>query len=212
MSVRGVGQPRTRASVALVVALALPVGIVPFGVTAACAAGSSAAVHVVFPDGREVAKCVPISDEITTGTDALRATGLQVTSEEFPGSGSLVCAIEGVGANFPEDPCVPPCPTGRCLFWAYMTRAKGGEWGFSSIGASMRTLRDGDSDLWVFGSHTTTSVEDVPNTTDGVCDQGAQPTAVGGRGSFPLKGFASFGLAAIFAFGAARRMRRRAGP
>lgn len=198
-----------RALLALTLGLALPVGGLPLGsLSVACAAGSSAAIHVIFDDGRDISRCVPIEDGVTTGIDALRATGIPVTMEEFPGAGSLVCAISGVGSRFPNEACVPPCPNGRCVFWAYLTRSPDGSWDFSSIGASARTLRDGDSDAWVFGSHTTSSVDRDPVTDDEVCARGVQVAQRTTGGGFPLQGFAAFALAGAFAIGATRRMRR----
>lgn len=194
-----------RALVALALAGALPVG----APAVACAAEANAAVHVIGGDGRDLARCVAIEPGATTGIDALRRAGVTLTTEEFAGAGSLVCAIDGVGSRFPDAPCVPPCAAGRCRFWAYLTRERGGPWRFSSIGASTRILRDGDADAWVYGTHAIGRVETLPVTDDAVCQRGVSAVAAVSRGALTLGGVAPFGLAALFAFAATRRMRRR---
>jgi hypothetical protein len=200
-----------RALLALALGASLPIGAAPIAAAPACAAGTTAAVHVIFPGDREVAECVEIEPGVTTGVDALRATGLPLVTEEYAGSGSLVCAISGVGSAFPREACIPPCPNGRCLFWAYLTRSSGGPWTFSSIGASTRTLAAGDEDAWVFGTHTTSSVDRIPPMRADVCGRGVSATAGAATGDgFPLAGVAPFGAAAVFGVAALRRMRRRA--
>lgn len=207
-----------RALVALAIGASLPVGVGPLGVGPACAGDAAtdaapaavAAVHVVFPGDREVARCVPIAPGETTGIEALQATGLPLVTEQFAGSGALVCAIRGVGSAFPKEACVPPCPNGRCMFWAYLTRSAGEPWVFSSVGASSRTLGPGDEDAWVFGAHTTSSVDRIPPMRERVCAAGvAPPREPLMGGGFPLVGIAPFAAAGAFGVAAMRRMRRR---
>lgn len=179
----------------------------------ACAAeGARASVHVVFEDGRTLSRCVGVGAEMT-GFDALRATGLAVVTEEFAGAGSLVCAIDGQGRDFPRESCVPPCPSGACRFWAYFTRDRTtGRWTFSDTGASTRTLRDGDADAWVLGVHRIGGSTFTAKVDEAVCARGISardPRPVAASGRVSLVAVAPIGLVVAFGAGAVRRGRRR---
>lgn len=109
-----------------------------------------AALVVVFGEGQVEARCVEFAEAQVSGTDLLRRSGLAVVLSETQGLGAAVCAVEGVGCQFPAEDCFCRCRGAECRYWTYW-RWEGGKWVYSGLGASSRLLGDGDMDAWVWG-------------------------------------------------------------
>jgi len=109
-----------------------------------------AALVVAFGEGQVQARCVEFAEAQVSGADLLRRSGLAVVLNETQGLGAAVCAIEGVGCQFPAEDCFCQCRGAACRYWTYW-RLEGGKWVYSGVGASSRLLSDGDADAWVWG-------------------------------------------------------------
>jgi hypothetical protein len=109
-----------------------------------------AGLMIEFPDGRTETRCIEFSEETITGAELLRRSGLPVVFSGFGGLGSGVCRIDDVGCADPND-CFCQCRGASCAYWSYWT-VRDGEWRYQNVGASDRTVRDGDIDAWVWGN------------------------------------------------------------
>ncbi|MGQ9594781.1 MAG: hypothetical protein ACUVXH_09690 [Anaerolineae bacterium] len=135
----------------LLTCVALLVGLLGLPLLRGVAEGPHrAALVVVFGEGQVQMRCVEFAEAQISGTDLLRRSGLAVVLNETRGLGAAVCAIEGVGCQFPTEDCFCQCRGAECRYWTYW-RLEGGRWVYSSVGASSRLLGDGDVDAWVWG-------------------------------------------------------------
>jgi hypothetical protein len=112
-------------------------------------ASNHASLVVTFDDDRTITFCIEFSEESITGIELLERSGLPVNRGTAGGLGSQVCMIDGQGCSDPGD-CFCQCKGGTCAYWIYHRR-NNGVWQYSSIGAGIRTIRDGDADAWVWG-------------------------------------------------------------
>jgi hypothetical protein len=108
------------------------------------AAANGAGVVVRHGDGRVVYAYVPFDEARISGLELLRRAGLDVVSGNA-GFGEGVCAIDGEGC--PADNCFCKSYGSPSVYWRYYT-LKDGRWIYSSLGASVRLLGDGDVDGW----------------------------------------------------------------
>ena len=142
---------RTAISLALWGLVVLLIGaIVGVGVTSGLEPNHASLV-VVYPDGRVDSLCVEFDEETISGAELLRRSGLSVV---FAGSGGLgegVCRIGATGCSDPGN-CFCQCSGGDCAYWSYFALNEEGDWRYQNTGASQRTLRDGDVDVWIWGS------------------------------------------------------------
>ncbi|MFZ2488574.1 MAG: prenyltransferase/squalene oxidase repeat-containing protein [Anaerolineae bacterium] len=104
---------------------------------------NQADIVVDLGDGRTIARHIVFTQTTVSGLQALRLTGLNVTTADFS-FGSAVCAIEGVG-----------CPATNCFcnankFWGYKYW-DGAAWQNYMIGASASTIGNGAVDGWIWG-------------------------------------------------------------
>lgn len=119
---------------------------VPARITAAEA--HSAAVVITFGDGRATLRiCVKFNEDSITGLELLNRSGLTILTGSTGGGG--VCAIDGTGST--DGDCFKFCKSSPCHYWAYFQR-KSDAWQFSPVGAGSRTIHDGDTDGWSWGS------------------------------------------------------------
>lgn len=103
----------------------------------------TADVVIDFGDGRALTRRVSFAEPSISGLQALRLTGLQLTTADF-GYGSAVCAVEGVG-----------CPASNCFcqsnrFWGYFYW-DGVVWQGHAAGASASMVVDQAVEGWVWG-------------------------------------------------------------
>ncbi len=142
---------RTAVSLALWGLVVLFVGaIVGVGATSG-QEPNHASLVVVYPDGRVETMCVEFNEETISGADLLRRSGLSVVFSGAGGFGEGVCRINDTGCSDPGN-CFCQCSGGDCAYWSYFALNDDREWQFQQIGASQRTLRDGDVDAWIWGS------------------------------------------------------------
>jgi hypothetical protein len=127
------------------------------GAAAPCAVRASAgddAVNraglvITFSEGRTQSFCVEFTEESITGMELLQRSGLTVVTDAFGGVGAAVCQIDGEGCDDPGN-CFCKCAGGTCAYWAYF-QLHDGAWFYSPQGSGLRTVRDGDTDGWVWG-------------------------------------------------------------
>lgn len=91
-----------------------------------------------------VTRCVAFGEERISGATLLARSGLAVATSTDSSYGAFVCGIAGVGC--PADNCLCAYPPS---YWHYWLRQPNG-WRSSPVGASTRTLSDGDVDGWVW--------------------------------------------------------------
>ncbi|MCS6845928.1 MAG: ECF transporter S component [Caldilineales bacterium] len=114
---------------------------------------SRAGLVVDFGNGTVITRCVDLGPSgQATGEQLLRAAGLSLTAE-YSAMGAAICSIEGVGCNYPMQPCWCQCTSSPCVYWIYYYLANG-QWVYSNLGASSRIVRAGDVDGWVWGAGT----------------------------------------------------------
>jgi len=114
---------------------------------------SRVGVVVVFDDGRVDARCVAFSEPQLSGAEVLDRSGLEAIFSHTPGLGAAICAIEGVGCQFPAEDCFCQCKGAGCRYWSYWY-FQDGAWLYSGFGASNRYAVDGDLEGWVWGDGT----------------------------------------------------------
>lgn len=123
-----------------------------------------AAVVVQYASGQVAARCVGFDEESISGYDALVRAGFGVVAEGAGGMGAMVCAIDGVGCDYPNEACGCKCQGAECTYWAY-THLNDGVWNYSTTGASSYRVRDGAVEGWAWGS--------------GSVERGASPPVIG---------------------------------
>ncbi len=142
---------RTAVSLALWGLVVLLIGaIVGVGATSG-QEPNHASLVVVYPDGRVETLCVQFDEETISGVELLRRSGLSVVFAGSGGFGEGVCRIGETGCSDPGN-CFCQCSGGDCAYWSYFALNNDGELRYQNTGASQRTLRDGDVDVWVWGS------------------------------------------------------------
>ncbi|HSR47295.1 MAG TPA: hypothetical protein VLL77_04840 [Anaerolineales bacterium] len=126
-------------------------------VLAACTAqrvpapSGEAAILVVHGNGAITSACVSIDGDDFTGEDVLRRSEIEAAVEPTNPLGLLVCGLEGEGCDFPNEPCLCQCRAlGSCSYWAYFNLDPEGRWVYAVEGARLRTVQDGDVDLWIW--------------------------------------------------------------
>lgn len=100
-------------------------------------------------DGTIIYAYVQFDEESISGLDLLTRSGLDATYAPFGGMGAGVCAINGEGC--PSDDCFCHSYTSPAFFWRYYNQVDG-NWIFNPVGASGRTMYDGDIDGWSWSS------------------------------------------------------------
>ena len=133
-----------------------------------------AGIVVTFGEGRTNALCVEFSEEEISGADLLQRAGFPVVTASGSG-GAAVCDIGGIGCQAPGD-CFCQCHGSGCQYWAYYT-LEGGAWKYSAVGASTRTVHNGDVDGWAWGSGGIGSgAKPEARTFDEICPPPAEAT------------------------------------
>lgn len=130
--------------------LALPLTLFGLGISPALAQSGDnrAGLVIVHGDGRVLTRCVAFSETQITGLDLLQRSGLPFVSASGP-LGVTVCALNGEGC--PASDCFCMCKGTPCAYWTYFLGTPEGGWVYANMGASMRQVRDGDVDAWVWG-------------------------------------------------------------
>lgn len=136
--------------------------------------GARAGIVIDFGDGVVHTACVDLgADGQATGEEVLAAAGFDVLIEYSP-MGGAVCKIGGQGCNFPGQPCWCQCMSSPCVYWSY-NYLQESQWIYSGLGASTRTVRQGDVEGWAWGAGTVAQGAAPPlRTFEQIC---APPTA-----------------------------------
>jgi hypothetical protein len=139
--------------------MAMAAGMGTLGLTTAPVKGAGASqevalagVVVAFGGGTVREACVALPAEGASGIDLLRLAGFDAVAE-VTALGAKVCAIDGAGCGYPEEPCWCECRSlgEACTYWIYHQAVDGG-WEYSTIGASDRRVQAGEVDGWAWGA------------------------------------------------------------
>jgi hypothetical protein len=103
---------------------------------------SRAGIAVRLSAGEIITRCVAFSEERISGAELLECSGLHTVIANDPQYGAFVCGIAGVGC--PVDNCLCDYPPAYWQYWLLQPQG----WIVSGVGASGRTLGDGDVDGW----------------------------------------------------------------
>lgn len=111
---------------------------------------------VKFDDGTVFTECIEYTGSGMTGEDVLDSSGLSTVKEIHPGLGAAICKIEDDGCDYPQpDSCFCECLGSSCEYWAYYhLDEQEGQWVYSGMGASWRTVQPGDVEGWAWGAGT----------------------------------------------------------
>ena len=137
-------------AVALVVAVVLGIGT---AVLPARAATQNRAAVVVEVDGVIHTGKVSFSGDSISGLEAMRSAGFEPLVRVFGANGGAVCAIEvnGTTIGCPADGTCLTCDQPR--YWAYFRAHPGAtSYTYSSMGAGLTQVHDGDVEAWVWGT------------------------------------------------------------
>ncbi|HNS01320.1 MAG TPA: ECF transporter S component [Anaerolineae bacterium] len=137
-----------------------------------------AGIVIDFGDGVVQTACVDLgADGQATGEEVLTASGFDVLIEYSP-MGGAVCKIGAVGCNFPGQPCWCQCMSSPCVYWSY-NYLQNGQWIYSTLGASVRTVHADDVEGWAWGAGTMSQGAAPPlYTFDQICAPPATNTPV----------------------------------
>jgi len=130
----------------------------------------------VYGDSRQEARCLSLPEGEVSGADLLLLSGLDVVLDTGSNMGITLCQVEGVGCDFPAEPCFCQCMGGaECTYWNYFYRDPGQEaWVYSALGAALRRVSPGSVEAWVWGDGTTPPAEEL--TFEAICSP-STPTA-----------------------------------
>ncbi|MFD3167003.1 hypothetical protein [Herpetosiphon sp. NSE202] len=135
-----------------------------------------AAVVVQYASGAVDARCVGFDQESISGYDALLAAGFNVVAEGSS-MGAMVCSIDSVGCDYPNESCACKCQGGDCTYWAY-SHLLDGVWQYSKLGAGSYKVRDGAVEGWAWGGGSVERGSTPPVISWGeVCAAQAAPVA-----------------------------------
>lgn len=140
--------------------------------------GARAGIVIDFGDGVVETACIDLgADGQATGEEMLAAAGFDVLIEYSP-MGGAVCKIGPTGCNFPGQPCWCQCMSSPCVYWSY-NYLQNGQWIYSTLGASVRTVHAGDVEGWAWGAGSMSQgAAPPPATFDQICAPPATNTPV----------------------------------
>jgi hypothetical protein len=134
---------------ALGISGAATVGVLAADVPPAHAADSRAVV-VIDTGGGARRSVISFSGTIT-GLQALQLAGANPVTYGYPGQGSAVCALDGVGHDATQGACLGTLADPR--YWTYFRSPAGSSgWTYSRGCACTTTVHDGDVEGWRFGT------------------------------------------------------------
>lgn len=125
---------------------------------------SRAGLVVRFSDGTVMTDCVTFSEDEISGATLLQRSDFTVETYEDDSLGTAVCKINNEGC--PEDTCFcDPDNNWKYFLWG------DGTWGSSPVGASSRTVTNGDLDGWAWGGFEDEQAEPPETTFAEVCPE-----------------------------------------
>ena len=157
----------------LILSLPLLVLLAPLP-TQGQSSGGRAGLIVKFGDGSVRTSCVAFEGESISSLELLQRSGLEVIAQPA-GNNAAVCKIGSDGCDFPAEPCFCTFGSGQeGLYWAFWRLGADG-WQYSSQGAGIRRIRDGEVDGWGWGNGNVQSgVQPPPIPFEQICPV-AQP-------------------------------------
>ena len=110
-----------------------------------------AGLIIVGQDGSTRQTCITLTSTEASGRTLLEQSSRPVTLDDRNAMGALVCAIDGLGCDYPAEPCFCRCEQlGTCTYWAYFVRTPSGEWTYSVQGVSAQPVRPGELHAWLW--------------------------------------------------------------
>jgi hypothetical protein len=173
--------------------------------------GGRAAIVVRSGDDAVESRCVAFEESEISGYELLERSGLLAESKVV-GMGALVCRLGETGC--PAGDCFCECKGGdECVYWSYWRLAEAG-WQYSQIGATQRTVSDGDVEGWSWGPGSVTGAIEPPVVSfEELCS--AQENVTDGNDNFSAidteawPTYLAFGLIIVFIGGVIIVVRRR---
>jgi hypothetical protein len=162
-----------------VIGSATHVGL-PLSGCAQAATEHHAALVVEHSDGAVITVCVPFSGDSITGDQLLNyAKNVDPRHLEYDTgySGKAVCQIDYEPGD--ESGCL----SGSNPYWEMYVSRSGGSWGYSSLGFTSQTFRDGDAEGFRFEGQSDAS---VPASPHGVCPPPSSVTPMPTRSTTPV--------------------------
>jgi hypothetical protein len=140
---------------------------------------NQAALVIDFGNGEIESICINFSEDEISGYEALVRSQIPVEFD-FQSAGQAVCRVGQTGC--PIDDCFCNCRGGsECTYWTYWHFSEG-QWEYSTIGAGMYRVRDGDVEGWVWGQSSITAATE-PRLVDfgDICGFSGNETAMAGN-------------------------------
>jgi hypothetical protein len=109
-----------------------------------------AGLVVLFSDGSVQTQCVAFEEENISGLELLQRSAYDVIAQPVANN-AAVCKIGPDGCDFPTEPCF--CKSGggqQGTYWSYW-RLDGTDWRYSTLGAGVTRVHNGDVDGWAWG-------------------------------------------------------------
>lgn len=132
--------------------LGLSLLLLLLGAVSSLAQGDNqAALMVVYEDGTRHTQCISFSEPDLDGYEFLLASGLPLNINADYGLGVAVCSINNEGCRYPQQDCFCESYVEPYNFWVYW-HWDNGAWQQSDLGASNRTVRNGDLEAWVWAA------------------------------------------------------------
>ncbi|MFO7662294.1 MAG: hypothetical protein R6X18_06830 [Chloroflexota bacterium] len=120
---------------------------------------NQAVLVIDFGNGEIDSVCINFSEDEISGYEALVRSQIPVEFD-FQSTGQAVCRIGQTGCAI--DDCFCACRGGsECTYWTYWHFSEG-QWEYSTIGAGMYRVRDGDIEGWVWGQSSITTATEPP--------------------------------------------------
>jgi hypothetical protein len=121
---------------------------------------------VVHGDGAVTSQCLTFQGEEISGYELLEQSKLDLNIDASNSMGATICRLDGEGCNYPQDDCFCQCQSSRnCIYWSYW-HLEGGQWQYSSLGASTILLHGGEVQGWVWSKGSVgSSADKAPPST-----------------------------------------------
>ncbi len=123
-----------------------------------------AGVVIQHGDGTVFSTCVEFDEPSITGLELLQRAGVSLSVDSSSGLGTLICALDDEGCNYPDDNCFCQCQGASCTYWIYWHLVSG-EWHYSQLGAAAWKITDGSVDGWIWGTGDPSGGEKPPATS-----------------------------------------------
>lgn len=153
----------------LVTLICLAAGLVISPPVGGQGTANRAGLVIQHGDGTLFSACVAFDAPSISGLELLRRAGVSISQDSSGGLGTMICAVDGEGCNYPDENCLCQCQGASCTYWQYWHLVEG-EWQYSSVGAAGWKVADRSVDGWVWGVGVPSEGKRPPATTfDEIC-------------------------------------------